>query len=121
MLPSLSSGSQPPGVLCTSNKSSPENFPSPCCIDSKMFDNVALMLLKLLIKINIKSVSIAGLDGFSPIATENYVSENLINNAKVSEFDERNDIMSEEISKFSEKIDINFITPTLYKIKQTIL
>ncbi len=89
--------------------------------DSKMFDNVALMLLKLLIKINIKSVSIAGLDGFSPIATENYVSENLINNAKVSEFDERNDIMSEEISKFSEKIDINFITPTLYKIKQTIL
>lgn len=89
--------------------------------DSKMFDNVALMLLKLLIKINIKSVFIAGLDGFSPIAAENYVSENLINNAKVSEFDERNDIMSEEISKLSEKIDINFITPTLYRIKQLIL
>ena len=45
----------------------------------------------------------------------------MINNAKVSEFDERNDIMSEEISKLSEKIDINFITSTLYKLKQQIV
>ncbi len=89
--------------------------------DSKMFDNVALMLLNLFIKIGIKSVTIAGLDGFSPVATENYVSDDMINNAKVSEFDERNDIMSEEISKLSEKIDINFITSTLYKVKQPIV
>ncbi len=85
--------------------------------DSKMFDNVALMLLKLLIKINIESVSIAGFDGFSPVATDNYVSDDLINNAKLSEFDERNDVMSEEIGKLSEKIDINFITSTMYNIK----
>ncbi len=89
--------------------------------DSKMFDNVALMLLNLLVKIDIKSVSIAGLDGFSPIAADNYVSDAMINNSKVSEFDERNDIMSEEISKLSEKININFITSTLYKIKQLIV
>lgn len=85
--------------------------------DSKMFDNVALMLLKLLIKINIKYVSIAGFDGFSPVATDNYVSNDLINNARLSEFDERNDVMSEEIGKLSEKIDINFITSTMYNIK----
>lgn len=89
--------------------------------DSKMFDNVALMLLKLLIKIDIKSVSIAGLDGFSPVAVENYVSDDLINNAKVSEFDERNEIMSEELAKLSEKININFITKTLYKIAQKVI
>lgn len=85
--------------------------------NSKMFDNVALMLLKLFIKIGVKSVAIAGLDGFSPVAADNYVSNELINNAKVNEFDERNEIMSEELEKFSEKIDINFITKTLYKIK----
>lgn len=88
--------------------------------DSKMFDNVALMLLNLFIKIGIKSVTMAGLDGFSPVATDNYVSDDLINNAKVNEFDERNDIMSEEISKLSKKININFITSTLYKIKQPV-
>lgn len=85
---------------------------------SKMFDNVALMMLNLLIKIGVSSVSIAGLDGFSPIATQNYVSDDMINNAKVNEFDERNEIMSEELSKFSSKIKINFITETNYKISK---
>ena len=81
-----------------------------------MFDNVALMVLKLLINIGVKSVSIAGLDGFNTVATENYVSDDLINTAKVNEIDERNDIMSEELSKMSENININFVTKTLYKV-----
>lgn len=88
--------------------------------DSKMFDNVALIFLKLLIKIGVKSVTIAGLDGFSNIATENYVSNNLINNAKVNEFDERNEIMSEELSKFEKLINIEFLTSTLYQIKKLV-
>lgn len=88
---------------------------------SKMFDNVALMILNLFIKIGIKSVYIAGLDGFSPIAAENYVSNDLINNAKVNEFDERNQIMSEELNKLSKYININFITKTLYEIKCNVL
>ena len=86
-----------------------------------MFDNVALILLKLFTKIGIKSLAIAGLDGFSPVAAENYVSEDLINNAKLSEFDERNKIMSEELEKFSNQIDIHFVTKTLYKIKERAL
>ncbi len=89
--------------------------------NSKMFDNVALILLKLFTKIGIKSLAIAGLDGFSPVAAENYVSEDLINNAKLSEFDERNKIMSEELEKFSNQIDIHFVTKTLYKIKERAL
>ena len=84
--------------------------------NSKMFDNVALMVLKLLINIGVKSVSIAGLDGFNTVATENYVSDDLINTAKVNEIDERNDIMSEELYKMSENININFVTKTLYKV-----
>lgn len=85
--------------------------------NSKMFDNVALMFLKLLIKIGVKSVTFAGLDGFSNIATENYVSNDLINNAKVSEFDERNEIMSDELSRIQKFINIEFLTTTLYQIK----
>ena len=85
--------------------------------NSKMFDNVALMFLKLLIKIGVKSVTIAGLDGFSNIATENYVENDLINNAKVSEFDERNEIMTEELLRIQKLINIEFLTTTLYQIK----
>ena len=85
-----------------------------------MFDNVALMIFKLLIKIGIKSVTIAGLDGFSTIPTENYVANEMINNAKVSEFDERNNIMSEELSSLESYIEIDFLTSTLYKIKTPI-
>ena len=84
--------------------------------DSKMYDNAALMCLKLLALTGIKTVNIAGLDGFSNIATENYVSNELINNAKVNEFDERNQIMSEELKKFSKEIRLNFITKTHYLI-----
>lgn len=82
--------------------------------NSKMFDNVALMFFNLLIKIGISEVYIAGLDGFSNIVIENYVSNELVNNAKVSEFDERNEIMSDELDKIKDKIDINFITKTMY-------
>ena len=84
--------------------------------DSKMYDNAALMCLKLLALTGIKTVNIAGLDGFSNIATENYVSNELINNAKVNEFDERNQIMSEELKKLSNGIKLNFITATKYVI-----
>ena len=67
-------------------------------------------------KIKITEVYSAGLDGFSNIPTENYVSNNLINNAKENEFDERNIIMSGELKKINKKIKLMFITNTCYKI-----
>ena len=85
--------------------------------ESQMFDNAALMLLKLLIKLEIKEVNIAGLDGFTNIAANNYVSEDLINNAKLNEFDDRNKVMSDELQSLSKNIKLNFITKTLYQTR----
>lgn len=82
--------------------------------NSKMYDNAALMCLKMLMSIGIKEVSIAGLDGFSNVQTENYISSDYINNAKENEFDERNEIMTEELKRISKKIKLNFITKTKY-------
>lgn len=106
-------------MLVTSNI---ENIPAKANIlnyssylnNSKMYDNAALMLLQLLINIGIKGVYIAGLDGFSNVPTENYVSNDLINTAKENEFDERNLIMSEELKELNHKVNLNFITKTLY-------
>jgi 4-hydroxy 2-oxovalerate aldolase len=108
-------------MLVTSNI---ENVPQKASVlnyssylnNSKMYDNSALMCLKMLITAGVKKVYIAGLDGFSNVQTENYVSSDLINNAKESEFYERNFIMSEELNKFAKNIKLNFITKTNYEI-----
>lgn len=84
--------------------------------NSKMYDNAALMCLKMLFNVGVKEVSIAGLDGFSNVQTENYVSSELINNARENEFDERNEIMSKELKELSKDITLNFITETNYQI-----
>ena len=84
--------------------------------NSQMYDNAALMFLKLMTVIGINEVNIAGLDGFSNIPTENYVSNELINNARENEFDERNKIMSEELKKLNKNVKLNFITQTQYTL-----
>ena len=81
-----------------------------------MYDNAALMFLKVLIKINVKEVYIAGLDGFSKNVSENYFDNSLVNNSKFDEIDERNNIMSKVLKSFSRNIKINFITKTKYNI-----
>lgn len=79
-----------------------------------MFDNVALMLLKLLIKIGVKKVYFAGMDGFSNVPVENYFAENLVSFAKVSANCNYNEVMREIFSRFNKNIDIHFITKSLY-------
>ena len=87
--------------------------------NSQLYDNASLMCLKLLVKVGINKLNIAGLDGFSNIQTENYVSNELINNAREAEFDERNLIMSHELQKFSKEIEIKIITKTRYQYKNS--
>ncbi len=82
---------------------------------SEMYDNSALILLSVLIKIGIDEVYFAGLDGFSSL-NENYYDSALVNNAKLGVFDKRNTIMQENLKKFSKMIKINFLTPTIYEI-----
>lgn len=84
--------------------------------NSKMCDNAALMFLKVLIKANVCKTYVAGLDGFSSIQTENYISNELINNARENELDERNLIMSQELQNLSKDIEISFITKTRYQL-----
>lgn len=81
--------------------------------NSDMPDNSALMLLKVLMKIGVKNVALAGMDGFSK-GNDNYFSVDMINNAKLGEVDRRNEIMSQMLKAFSHQIGIKFITPSLY-------
>ena len=83
---------------------------------SDMFDNVTLIMLEVLSRIGVKKVYFAGLDGFSPVMTQNYASDDLINNSKIDDAEKKNSVMSEELSKYAKEIDLEFITETMYKL-----
>lgn len=84
--------------------------------NSEMHDNSVLMFLVVLMKLGIKNVYAAGLDGFKN--NDNYADPMMINNAKLGEFDKRNDIMRQMIRRFEKQIKVHFITPSLYEDKQ---
>lgn len=83
--------------------------------NSKMFDNAALIVLKLFIELNIKEIYAAGLDGFSQNVNENYFDNKLINTSKEDEIDRRNEIMTQALEEFQKEIKIHFITNSKYK------
>lgn len=82
--------------------------------NSDMADNSALMLLKILIKIGVKNIILAGMDGFSN-GNNNYFDSSMINNAKLGEFDKRNEVMYKMLQSLAKSINITFLTPSLYE------
>jgi 4-hydroxy 2-oxovalerate aldolase len=72
------------------------------------------MLLKLLAKLGIKEVSIAGMDGYNAYDGINYSDDNLEYDFS-KESETRNKLISEELKEISEKVKIIFLTPTVYK------
>lgn len=82
--------------------------------NSALPDNCALMLLKLLISIGAKEVVFAGMDGFSG-RKDDYFDVSMVNNGRLREFDQRNEVMREMLHTFSKEINIHFLTPSLYE------
>ena len=83
---------------------------------SQLFDNVALMIFNFLIKINVNSVYVAGLDGYSLTQSKNYANERLINYMNYELMEEYNNTMDKELSEISKKIEIKFLTSSKYEI-----
>jgi len=77
-------------------------------------DNAGLMLLRLLIRLGVQKVHIAGFDGFSEDIHQNYVDEKLINNSITEFFSDRNANVHTQLSEIAGQIELNFITPSLY-------
>lgn len=82
--------------------------------NSEMADNSCLMLLKILIKAGIKNVIFSGMDGFSN-GNDNYFDTSMINNAKLGEFDKRNEVMFKMLKSLAKSINMRFLTPSLYE------
>jgi len=79
-------------------------------------DNAGLMLIRLLIKINIRNISMAGMDGFNKNLANNYVEEDMVGTIDSYQVETKNEEMTKEIANFGKLVNIEFITPSKYKV-----
>ena len=79
--------------------------------------NPVLMLFKLLIAMGIKKAAVAGFDGYRLAAADNYCDPRLAMGSSVSNKVERNALIAEAVKELSRRIDIEFVTESLYTEK----
>jgi 4-hydroxy 2-oxovalerate aldolase len=82
--------------------------------NSAVSDNAGLMLIKLLSKLGVNSIHLAGYDGYSYDAYENYFEKDLTLVKHKSIVDDLNEGMIKTLKNFSKTLNINFITKTKY-------
>jgi len=77
-------------------------------------DNSGLMLINLLNRLSVRSVYLAGFDGFSLDKSINYFSTELVNNIEMYELVKKNDVIRKHLTFIQKNIQIHFITSTIY-------
>ena len=87
------------------------NYYDLACDEAGLYDNCVIMLLRLLCILGVTEITIAGFDGFSE-SEPNYVN-NSPTTPKMNINRENREIMN-YVSKLRRKVDINFLTPSLY-------
>ena len=89
------------------------NFASYASESPEIIDNSGLMVLRLLIAVGVKKVSIAGMDGYSTYQNNDYYDQNLEYDFS-AEAKQRNLLISEELKDIRKQMKLNFITPSYY-------
>lgn len=77
-------------------------------------DNAVLMAIKFLIKMGIKEIYLAGIDGYSHDVDENYGKDEMTIFSKNNVLDVMNKGISKVLSQFSKEVSINFLTKPKY-------
>lgn len=96
------------------NKDYVLNFYSYSIENKDIVDNAALMVIKLLIKIGVKKVMIAGADGYDE--KNPYVYSDAITHFDFSNVAKtRNESIKKELDSFKKSIEIKFLTESKYK------
>lgn len=88
------------------------NFSSYASESAEIVDNSGLMLIKMLIAIGIKDIYLAGFDGYYPDNPNNYAYSAI--EYKFADIEKRNKLICNEIKKLRNKVNIIFITESLY-------
>lgn len=91
------------------------NYSSYTSSNPEIIDNSGLMALRLLLALGIKSVMVAGMDGYSIYENGDYVDQTLEYSFE-NGAQRRNDLISKDLSDINKLMAIDFITPTNYTI-----
>ena len=83
--------------------------------DEMISDNAGLMLLSLLLRCGIKKVCLAGFDGFYYRYDGNYYNRKWSLPLNEEELQEKQKRIRRQIRKLSEKMEITFLTPSIYQ------
>jgi 4-hydroxy 2-oxovalerate aldolase len=99
--------------LPTGEKGIAVNYSSLLSEEDTIMDNAAIMLFNLQIKLYPGKIYVAGLDGYAP-NKNNYYKEHLKLEQNQEFVIKRNDVIRNKIKGLKKKLDIEFITPSLY-------
>lgn len=83
-------------------------------IDNTQWDNALAIILKLLEKIGVSNITLAGFDGFKKDAENNYVSNDFDLSKRFNYLSALNRCMTKKIKKCKESMNIEFLTESLY-------
>lgn len=82
--------------------------------DDLVADNPALMVIRLMTAIGIKKITVAGLDGYSALAEDNYFDSKLALGTSISVKMQKNELIRKELGHLRDQTDIRFLTPSKY-------
>lgn len=91
------------------------NYSSYLCHEPFIMDNAGIVFFNLLITLGIKKVHIAGFDGYSLNSNENYMNKSLTMGSNEQTKLKKNKLIIKQLETYHNKLEINFITPSLYK------
>jgi 4-hydroxy 2-oxovalerate aldolase len=78
-------------------------------------DNSFIMALKVMIKTGVRSVALAGFDGYSLKSESDYFSSKMEYEFSKRMGQEINNYVDKTLAEIKDKVELTFITPTLYK------
>lgn len=83
--------------------------------DELVFDNVGLMLLSVLEKCGIKSVVLAGFDGFKSRYDENYYNDELNLRIEENELNEKQIRIKKQLQEMQKVMKLQYLTNSVYE------
>ncbi len=109
-------------ILATSNVTSMKdefayelNYSSLLDYNASIVDNSLLMLLKLLTRMHVKEIYLAGFDGYVGDGVDNYIEKNMEYIFTTEQANEINSYVARIITEYDKEIPIHFITASLYQ------
>lgn len=109
-------------IIATSNVTSMKdefayelNYSSLLDYNASIVDNSLLMLLRILKRMHVKEINLAGFDGYVGNGVDNYIEKNMEYIFTVEQANEINSYVAKIITEYDKEIPIHFITDSLYQ------